>query len=69
MYITPVPTKSILGFYIERNQRWNLCGVQLNLLDFKNLKLKPTASMKRTSDHTTTARTKQYMSRFEENEN
>jgi hypothetical protein len=25
--------------------------------------------MKRTSDHTTTARTKQYMSRFEENEN
>ena len=66
MYITPVPTKSTLGFYIERNQRWNFNGVQLNLLDFKNSKLKNVASMQKTSNHTTTARNNQYISWFEE---
>ena len=66
MYITHVPTKSTLGFYIKRNQRWNFNGVQMNLLDFENSKLKSTASMKRTSDHTTTTRNEHNTSCFEE---
>jgi hypothetical protein len=36
MYITPVPLKSILDLYIERNQKWKICGVHMNFMIFEN---------------------------------
>ena len=69
MYITPVPTKSTLDSYWERNQRLNFMEFNWNLLDFENSKLKKIASMKRTSYNTATTRNKQYITGFEENKN
>ena len=66
MYITPVPTKSTLDLYIERNQKWKICGVHMNFMIFENWKDNNVASMQRTSDHTTTAKDKHHMRWFKE---
>ena len=36
MYIIPVSLNSTLDLYIERNQRWKFCDVQVNFMDFNN---------------------------------